>query len=151
MPVMVIVAIIVPEHPPVIHTGGGGIDVGKTIPHDFSILGLPHFFFQLCATTGPLQKDRFVHDLLDGRFDCQFATQSLGYHRWGIQCPTCWALKTKPLSVAVQSSLKVVILGGQASGSPKRRLYNQFSQDSLMILRYRRFSRRLFGSNLKAL
>jgi hypothetical protein len=38
---------------------------------------------------------------LDGRFDCQFATQSLGYHRWGIQCPTCSALKANPLSVAL--------------------------------------------------
>jgi hypothetical protein len=68
MPVMVTVAIVVPEHSPVIHSAEAWVDVCETVPHDLSLLGLPHFFFQVCATTGPLQIDRFIYDLLDGRF-----------------------------------------------------------------------------------
>jgi hypothetical protein len=78
VPVMVTVAIVVPEHLPVIRSAEAWVDVCKTVPHDLSFLGLPHFFFQLCATSGPLQIDRLINDLLDGRCACPFPAQSPG-------------------------------------------------------------------------
>ena len=78
VPVMVTVAIVVPEHPPVIRSAEAWVDVCKTVPDDLSFRGLPHFFFQLCATSGPLQIDRLIDDLLDGRCACPFPAQSPG-------------------------------------------------------------------------
>jgi hypothetical protein len=78
MPVMATVAIVVPEHSPVIHSAEAWVDVCKTVPDDLTFRGLPHFFFQLCTTPGPLQIDRLIDDLLEERFACPFPAQSPG-------------------------------------------------------------------------
>ncbi len=78
MPVMVIVAIVAPEHAPVVNSAEAWVDVGKTLPHDLSVVRLPNFFFELRTPSGPLQIDRLVYDLLNARLAGPFAAQSPG-------------------------------------------------------------------------
>ena len=46
MPVMVVVAVVVPEHTPVVQSAYVGVHVRKTVPHDFPVRTLPNLFLQ---------------------------------------------------------------------------------------------------------
>lgn len=63
MPVMMAVTIVVTEDTPIVCPTDRWIDVREAVPCDFSILGLPDFFFEHCSTPRALQIDRIVNDL----------------------------------------------------------------------------------------
>ena len=67
MPVVVIVAVVVAQNPPIIRPAEAWIDIGETVLQDFSILTLPDFFLQPGAPAGPFQIKRLIHDLLNER------------------------------------------------------------------------------------
>jgi len=78
VPVMVIVAVVVPEHAPVIYCADSRVDVCKAVPYDLSGLGLPHLFFEHGATSRPLQIDRLVDDPFSARSASRFPSQRSG-------------------------------------------------------------------------
>ena len=67
VPMMVVVAVVVPEHPPVVRPADGGVDVREAVLDDLPIPLVPDFFLQHCSTPRPLQIDRIVDDLLNQR------------------------------------------------------------------------------------
>jgi len=67
VPMMMVVAVIVTEHPPVVRPANRGVHVLEAIFDDLSVLVLPDFFLENCSTPRPLQIDRIVHDLLTWR------------------------------------------------------------------------------------
>jgi hypothetical protein len=64
VPMMVVVAVVVPEYPPVVHPANRWVDVREAVLHDPPVLVVPDFFLEHCPTPWPLQIDRIVDDLL---------------------------------------------------------------------------------------
>jgi len=54
VPMMVVVAVVVPEHPPVVRPEDGGVDVREAVLHDMPIPVMSDFFLQHCSTPRPL-------------------------------------------------------------------------------------------------
>lgn len=67
MPMMVVVAVVLPEYPPVVRTANRGVDVREAVLDDLPIPVSPDFFLEHCSTPRPLQIDRIVDDLLNQR------------------------------------------------------------------------------------
>jgi hypothetical protein len=78
VPVMVVVAVVVPEHASVIYPTDSRVDVRKAVPYNPSVLGLPHFFFEHCTASRSPQIDRLVNDLFGERFASAFPPHSPG-------------------------------------------------------------------------
>src|SRR5260370_41553526 len=60
---VVIVCIVIPEHPSVIDAANQRIDVGDAVLHNTAVLALPYLFLECRTTPGPLQQDCFRKDL----------------------------------------------------------------------------------------
>jgi hypothetical protein len=76
--VMVAVAVVVPEHAPIVYSADSWVNARKAILYGLSVFGLPHFFFEHCSTPRPLQINRIVDDLLNERSAGPFRPQSPG-------------------------------------------------------------------------
>ena len=63
VPVMAIMAVVVAQHPPVVHPAGQMVDVREIVLGHFAIRRLPHFFPEFGSAPGPFEDDRIVDDL----------------------------------------------------------------------------------------
>lgn len=78
VPMMVVVAVVVPEYPSVVYPADGGVDVCEAVFDDMPITVLPDFFLEHCSTPRPLQIDRIVDDLSNQRSAGPLRPQNLG-------------------------------------------------------------------------
>src|SRR5271157_2093929 len=78
VPVMVAVAVVVAEHPPIIRAADRRVHVCEAVLYDLPFLGLPHLFLQHGSASRPLQIDRIVDDLPKKRSAGPFRPQSPG-------------------------------------------------------------------------
>jgi len=53
---VVVVAVVIPQHPTVVHATDPMIDVRKPVPNNLAIIRLPHFLFQLRTLPWPRQR-----------------------------------------------------------------------------------------------
>ena len=60
-------AVVIADHPAVVHLANEMIDVSKVVLRNFTVLGLPYFFSQPRTAPGPFQEDRFIDDLFPVR------------------------------------------------------------------------------------
>jgi hypothetical protein len=59
VPMMVVVAVVVPEHPPVVCPADDGVDVREAVLDDLPIQVVPDFFLQNCSTPRPLSNGSY--------------------------------------------------------------------------------------------
>jgi hypothetical protein len=85
VPMVNSVAVVVSEHPTIVHLADQMIDVCQIVFRDFSVRRLPYFFPDLGTMT--IQLVRFVHNLFDGRL---FASPHLMLSFAGTLLLLCW-------------------------------------------------------------
>src|ERR1039457_6798331 len=94
------VAVVVSKHPAIVHTTNPVIDVSQTVPHNFAVLSLPDFLFQLRTLAWPSQHVFCMERLRDRRLLGRFLSHHSSIAQMGAQMSHLYAIGSLSLNKA---------------------------------------------------